>query len=202
MEDALNTVGKEILLRDRKRRREAAESAAESAAEALVRPVPATLDPVLNSDDFKWRVTRAIMEQCSDVNHLGWGATFLGRSTLGAFLVVQGVQPQAFGPLWGALLAACFHLVRNSYQGGAPIALRPEGLSAKTMSCICEKMGQGPSKDVQDDNVMMAARRWSRAQTTDDLTEAWDIVLDDPRARVALEGVLNNCRGANRLFNK
>lgn len=226
MEQLLRSIGEQQLKRDRKRRREAAPTrriasdgeSTQSAAESAADPAPGEQPQEQPQEQAVVPIEKPTHERAVDAvialsaqsRSLWAGRAFIGRSAAGAMKAAQAVTSVAVGAELVAVLYVCFHLVVTSYQdlpsqspGTNGADADPNGLSARELKFMLERLGQGPSKCPQDETFMMAARQMIRATDSaldDHVLRAWAHVVEQPRVWMAVSGVLGVCRRASHLF--
>ena len=154
-------------------------------------------------DDTRNHLCTTVISICANTNSLMNGKTFVGRSTLGAFLAVQSVAPQQLGPVWGALLYVCFEIVSESYNLGNTSPKRVEPTRRNILVDMLHHLGTTPAGLNMSENALVkSARRWSRFEPNAleaVVEEAWKLT-ERSKVRLAIEGVLANCASAKYLF--
>ena len=146
---------------------------------------------------------------CENTHSLSSGKSFVARSTLGAFLAAQAAAPQPFGPVWAALLYVCFEIVSESYTLGLSSPRRADPVRRMVLTDMIKFLGTSPKplddRDIgpTENELVKGCRRWSRFEINVLLQlvdQAWTIT-ENPKVRLAVEGVLSNCASAKYLFS-
>lgn len=134
-------------------------------------------------------------------------SAFAARTAVGSWLALHAVKPQPLGIEWAAQLYTCFFLVTGAYRAGPESFEHLEMLQIDDLVTLITLLGRasaaGSVQSNAEQQLMMAARQWSRAQR--DATGAAMVhvsteMRDDKRVRLAVEGVLFNAHRADRLF--
>ena len=177
------------------------------------------IDPVdeaaLRDDRVQLRLKTALQDWLrngSVYNGRSKAETFVARTTVGAWLAVQAVQPLALGIEWPALLYVCWCCVDAAFRDASEAlnhrdALRFEG-SLPLISCLrgsvhTQTRSDHPSHRVES-RLLMAAEIWSCSAPSDfndKILKMFDWIVCCKHRRLALEGVLFNTRRASALFS-
>ena len=175
------------------------------------------IDPVdeaaLRDDRVQLRLKAALQDwlRNGSVYNGRSAETFVARTTVGAWLAVQAVQPLTLGIEWPALLYVCWCCVDAAFRDAPEAldhrdALRFEG-GLPLISCLrgsihTQTRSDHPSHRVES-RLLMAAEIWSCSAPSDfndKILKMFDWVVGCKHRRLALEGVLFNARRASALF--
>ena len=218
MEDFLNTIGKEWARQDRKRRRLAksaasdasgpAESSSYDSAESVAE-TGSCLHATVGHHGVQKRLYEAVRGAIRETNDrsLNAGATLVARTTYAVFSTVQALKPLTYGPQWAcllylSLLAFCNEFLQPELHS-VPEDAWHDKLNVRSLRALIRRLGMGPSDSEDDENLMMAARKWERLPEDDldkSLSTVFEVVVDASRTRAAVRNVLWPCHRAHLLF--
>ena len=166
---------------------------------------------------------RVMINDATD-RKVGSGAVFAARSAYAMFMTVQAVRPIPYGPQWAGALYICYHAVCTTFVDDSrrPHALHSyEALLVSDMRALARHMGMStghtgpvasaasaasaaPGHEALDEALMKDARKWERLPDTElarNMAEAWTVIADTPRVRMAVDSGLWPCHRAYLLFD-
>lgn len=218
MEDFLDTIGKEWARQDRKRRRLAKSAASEAPTSAELSSSDSTESvagsgssphAVADSHGVQKRLYEAVRGAIRETNdrRLTAGATLVARTTYAVFTTVQALKPLPYGPQWAGLLYISFHAVCKEFLEAvtSPVLQLHEydRLAVRALRGLIRQLGMPPSDGDDDENLMMAARKWERLpdhNLHETLSTVWEVVVETPHILAAARSVLWPCHRAHLLF--